>query len=408
MLLFFILSTKFETRRKIEANKKIIINTIKEDSLVEEFIRTYPTIEDKLKKYTGTENLKSNQQYQKYLSEQRKILVNYLGTDYGDFEKAFFKYASPRISSSENSEHFNFISTLLNLQSCLLKHNITIIGSMWQEKDCTDLLTWNFESLCNTRLLSNLINKNKEMTLEELISETSLESPQTFLINLTASFYYDLLAINLKKILEERCKNYSIGRDAEIFQKQELNSENACLKTEIEKMKEELEKKEDACKKLKMKYEKELKNITHKYEEQARLLNKQMEKLKKTNYIQQGIPEKPVHADKLRNNNKDASTIKDNYNTADDITRLADKKILFLGGNSKLVKKLKKKFRNAIFIEKNTSSFPDKIDMAVILTKFNSHTLVEKFHSLSYESPEIEINSTNADMIIRQIMLNIS
>lgn len=199
------------------------------------------------------------------------------------------------------------------------------------------------------------------MTLEELISETSLESPQTFLINLTASFYYDLLAINLKKILEERCKNYSIGRDAEIFQKQELNSENACLKTEIEKMKEELEKKEDACKKLKMKYEKELKNITHKYEEQARLLNKQMEKLKKTSYIQQGISEKPVLVDKLRKNNEYASTIEDNYNAANDITRLADKKILFLGGNSKLVKKLKKKFRNAIFIEKTLLLFQIKL-----------------------------------------------
>lgn len=69
-----------------------------------------------------------------------------------------------------------------------------------------------------------------------------------------------------------------------------------------------------------------------------------------------------------------------------------------------MVNKLKQKFTNACFVDKKSASFPDKVDLTVILTKNIGHSLIRRFQSSNRTSPVINCDSTNIDNITYQIM----
>lgn len=246
------------------------------------------------------------------------------------------------------------------------------------------------------------MQQKQKATLSEVIRETSIENPQAFLISLTSSFYYELVSVWLKKFLEKDCINFSIDQPAKICREQELASENSSLKAEIEKLKADLKQKKNAYSELVRKHTKESQKGIHEYEEQIRHLNRQLQKQKKTNCsLQKKVSEPPCITDNLK---EDDSTEKDNCKTDMDLSIFADKKILFLGGSAGLVNKLKEKFNNAYFRDKNSSSFPDNIDITVILAKNIGHSLTNRFQSQNRCSLVIESYYTNVNMIISQML----
>ena len=362
-----------------------------------------------LEKIFGIKKLESSSQYIEFLSEQRKKITDYLGIKYGDLEKHILKYASPDKDFGFIAERYKFFYTVKIFQCIIFKHSISIQGVMLQEeKKCIDILKQNFDTICNLRILERYCEldiEHKGTALNDVISATSIEDPQSFLMHLVASFYYELLVIQLKRFMEKECRNFSIDQPENDCHKQELEAENSLMRAEIKGLNERLKKQEEECHAIKKRHEKESKQEIHEYKDQIRSLDKQLAEQKKINKrLQEKISEKTCHV----YNFKESSNAAENNCKTDigkmDISRISDKKILFLGGNAGLVNKLKQKFTNACFVDKKSASFPDKVDLTVILTKNIGHSLIRRFQSSNRTSPVINCDSTNIDNITYQIM----
>lgn len=392
---------------KNEAVKKRIISILEEGSVFSESAELFQDSGKQLETMLKIEDLGSIPSYQKFVSYQRKNLTNFIGIKFGQLEKFvldyFLSYANTGIGIAEK---FKFPYIIKNLQDVLERNGISVAAVIKQdEQKCLDMIGWNFKNLCNSMLFSKyccLMQQKQKATLSEVIRETSIEDPQVFLISLTSSFYYELLSVWLKKFLEKDCINFSIDCTTEGKREQELLSENYRLKDEIEKMKENLKQKEDAYNKLIREHEKNTKNEIHEYEDQIRSLNRQLEKQKKINCnLQKKIPEPSCYTENLK---KDDKTSEDTCRTDMDISIFDGKKILFLGGSPAIVNKLKQKFKTACFRDKKSDSFPDKTDIAVILTNYVSHALINKFRASNKNALIIESKSNNVDKIILQML----
>lgn len=364
---------------------------------------------EKLEKVFGIKSLESNRQYDKFLSEQRKKITDYLDIKYGDLEKYILKYASPGITSCSIAERHKFFYTVKIFQNIILEHSISVKGVMLQEeKKCIDIIKRHFETICNIMIATSyckLKGENKGTELRDVISATSLEDPQSFLMHLVASFYYELLVIQLKRFMEKECRNFSIDQPENDCHVQELEAENSLMKDEIKSLNERLKQQEEECHAIKKRHEKESKQEIHEYKDKIRSLDRQLAEQKKINKrLQEKISEKTCYV----YNFKESSNATENNCKTDigkmDISRISDKKILFLGGNTGLVNKLKQKFTNACFVDKKSALFPDKVDLTVILTKNISHSLIRRFQSSNRTSPVINCDSTNIDNITYQIM----
>ncbi len=385
-------------------NKTIIVCRFKDILYYSGFMELFRDSGSQLEAFLKIKCLESRQPYKDFLSRQRKALTDFLGINYGGLEKFVLNTVYPCKDSCRTTPK-NYASK--NLEDILTRNAISITGAIKQdEKKCLDIIKLNFVNLCNSMLLLKyccLEDENPETALNEAIAETSIEQPHAFLISLVASFCYGLLAMQLKGFMEKECERFSIGHPEGGCLEQGLASENACLKAEIEKLKEDLKKKEDAYNALSRKHAKEAKKARHDYAELERYLKRQLEEQKKLNQkLQENISKNPCHTGNL---NEDANTAEDSCEADMDISRIADKKILFLGGRPSIIKKLKKIFRNALFIGKNSSSFPDKVDMTVILAEAISHSLTDRFYSSNNGSLVIESHSTNVDMIIHDMLL---
>lgn len=364
---------------------------------------------EKLEKVFGIKSLESSRQYDKFLSAQRKKITDYLDIKYGELEKYILKYAYLGVTSCSIAEHHKFFYTVKIFQNIILEHSISVKGVMLQEeKKCIDIIKRNFETICNIMIATSyykLKEENKGTELRDVISATSIEDPQSFLMHLVASFYYELLVIQLKRFMEKECRNFSIDQSENDCHAQELEAENSLMRAEIKGLNERLKQQEEECHAIKKRHEKESKQEIHEYKDHIRSLDKQLAEQKKINKrLQEKISEKTCYVC----NFKEGSNAAENNCKTDigkmEISRISDKKILFLGGNAGLVNKLKQKFTNACFVDKKFASFPDKVDLTVILTKNIGHSLICKFRSSNCESPVIENYSTNIDNIACQIM----
>lgn len=351
------------------------------------------------------ENVEDVPSYQNFLSRQRKCLTDFIGIKYGKLEKFVLDYFSLSTKMyTDFAEKYKFLYTIKNLYDILERNGIPASSVIkHDEKKCLEVIRWNFKNLCNSMLLIKyccLRLQNPGTTLEAAIRVTSIEEPQAYLISLFTSFSYELLSVCMKQLLEKDCINFSIDRTT--GDKQELLSENYRLKTEIEKMKENMKQKEDAYNKLIREHEKNTKNEIHEYEDQIRSLNRQLEKQKKVNCsLQKKIPEQPCCTENFKEDDK---ATEDTCGADMDISIFDGKKILFLGGSPAIVNKLKQKFKAACFRDKKSDSFPDKTDIAVILTNYVSHALVNKFRASNKNALIIESNSNNVDKIILQML----
>lgn len=276
-----------------------------------------------------------------------------------------------------------------------------------EKKECIDIIKRNFETICNIMIVENYYKlkwENKGTSLGDVISATSIEDPQSFLTRLAASFYYELLVMQLKRFMEKECRIFSINQPENDCHVQELEAENSRMKDEIKSLNEKLEQQKEECCTIKKRHEKESKQEIHEYIEQIRSLNRQLAEQKEINQrLQEKTSEKTCRVCSFKEDSNAANNCRTDIGKMD-ISRIYDKKILFLGGNTGLVNKLKQKFTNACFIGKKSASFPDKVDITVILTKNIGHSLIRKFQSSNKTSSVINCDSTNIEIIACQIM----
>lgn len=387
--------------QKNEANRNAIIKHYEKKCLVyEEDIYSIDPLTE-LSQILEISDLKSNRTYQKFLSDQRKIITDYLGIKYGSLERFLINPVAWK-SDCKKDEWMQFIGLEANLMNVLQKHEF-FTNFYIEDKDeklCSDIINWNFENLCNSMLFNMSLYfcvRERKPTLNELISITSIEDPQIFIVKLFILFHYDLLAEEMEKIISELYKNVSFDCMSGADREQELVSENSCLRSEVEKLKEKLEQQDAVHRKAILKQSKEAKKERHEYEDQIRRLKKQLEAAVKSNcnpdrmsVYKEGMTEESAPEE------KDKKSI--------GMSVLSDKKILFLGGSPKMVRKLKKKFSDAYFVNEKNTSFPDRVDLAVILADFASHSLVQKFKSWNKDVKIMECRFTNVDMIIGKML----
>lgn len=395
-----------------EANKKSILRHYEEDILLFEDYASLQNMGDLLKWNIGIDDLESNRPYQAFLSTQRKILIDYLGIKYGQLEKFIMKHCFPNsdICSKNLSISIETLCTANILRHILFKHGISIgILTEENEKNCINIIKWIFKNLCNAMLICkyNLMKQNTQIpldtiapqkTLDMVIAQTAIENPKAFFMRLVSSFFFELLAIRTKEQMTEYCKIFSFDSRTRTDREQELVSENSCLKAENNILKEALEAQEASFLQKIQKVEKESKNKEHAYEKQIQYLKKQLADLKKPDSSLQ-----KQQSDKYMFPMED-NRLAENHNMEMGISKLKDKKILFLGGQNATIKKLKQTFTNAVFIDKKSSTFPDKIDLVVIFTTHISHALVKKFVSSNSSAKSIQCNSSNYNIVINSIL----
>lgn len=381
-----------------ESNINAIIKHYQKELLIYEEDICCTDLSAKLSRMLEIDDLKSNKAYQKFLADQRKTITDYLGIKYGGLERFLLNPAAWN-SDCGKDKQMQFICLEENLIDVLLKHEFFMnfyIEDM-DEKLCADIINWNFENLCNAMLYDKCFYFKEQPTLNKLISATSMKNPQIFAVKLFLLFHYDLLVEEMEKIIRKLYKNVSFDCMPGADREQELASENSCLRSEVEKLREKLEQQDAAHRKTILKQSKEAKKERHEYEDQIRRLKKQLEAAVKSNCgpcrmpaDKEGMPEECVPEEKDKKSS--------------DMSGLSGKKILFLGGSPKTVKKLKKKFSDASFVNEKNASFPDRVDLAVILADFASHSLVQKFKSWNKDAKIMECRFTNVDMIIGKML----
>lgn len=354
-------------------------------------------------RYLGIRDLGSDRSYQKFLSRQRKAVTDYLGIEYRMLERFIAEPMDwdPDRGVKEDVD-LRLVYTRCTLHDILRKHALSATyTTSHDEKEYSGIINRVFESLCNSMLYTACFCldsvERKPASLSELIAHTHIEDPQTFITSLFISSRYELLAARLKKCLNESYKNFSFDHLAAAGREQELASENACLWSENEKLQQKLEQQEDAHRQTIQKMSKAGEKEIHEYMKQIRRLEKQLEAAQKSNCS----PGKTL-ADKARMPEEE-TPMKKNEKPVD-MFRLSGKKILFLGGSPSTVKKLKKIFPDASFIDKKSSLIPDNVDLIVVLTNHIGHSLTQKLEASNSMAKIINCNCTNVDLITQQIL----
>lgn len=358
---------------------------------------------DMLCRILGIKDLGSNCSYQKFLSRQRKAVTDYLGIEYRMLESFI---ANPMgwhpDRRPKKDEDFRFWSVEIALDDILQKYDLSMICTVsLDKKECVDIIKQVFKNLCNSRLYIECWcareTECRQESLDELVKRTKIEDPQTFITSLFILFRYELLAARLKKCLNESYRNFSFDRLEAAAREQELASENACLRFENEKLQQKLEQQEAGHREAIKKLSEEGKKEAHQHEEQIRRLEKQLAAVQKSNC---SIGKSP--ADKALMSGEETLGGKNEKHA--DMSRLSGWKILFLGGSASIVKKLKKRFPDAYFIDKKSSFLPENVDLVVILTNYISHSLTQKLKSSNNTAKKINCNSTNIDLITQKIL----
>lgn len=386
-----------------ESNMEAIANHYKE-GLVSFVDSTYKTnAVEEICQYLGIKDLGSDPSYQKFLTDQRKKLTDFLEIEYRMLERFIADPMGwdPDRNVKEDTD-LRLLYTEFALYDILQKHALsTTHTASHDKKEYYNIINGVFESLCNSMLYTACIcfdsNERKPASLSELITYTHMEKPQIFITNLFLLSRYELLATTLKKCLNEYYKNFSFDHLEAADREQELTSENTRLRSENEKLQQKLEQQEDDQRKAIQRLSKEGEKETHEYMEQIRCLKRQLEAAQKSNYSQD-----QSSADKTYMHEE--YTPLENGQKPVDISLLTGKKILFLGGSPNTVKKLKQRFSNATFKAKNSSVFSNNIDIAVILADHVGHSLTQKFKSSNSTAKIVHCNSTNVDMIIQTML----
>lgn len=394
---------------KNEGNKKAIVEYYRNELPFSERNPDCSYTMSQLSRELGVEDLRSNRSYQKFLSDQRKILTDYLRIKYGQLERFLLNPVAWNYGGGFSNAK-QIILVLCSLDNVLTKYKISPDPAAGQsEKKYSAMINWNFENLCALRLWDTYLHlqaDGQQPTLEKLLSKVTINNPKTFIAELLYSFQYDLLAERFKKSMEESHMGFSSKNLSATVREQELASENVSLQSEIDSLKDKLKQQEISHREAS---QKKLKEERHKYEEQIRYLEKKLEKEKNSNRHIEKEPEEETSSSCQRKTSVGKAGISEegserkNKEPAD-ISSLSDMKILFLGGGPNMVKKLKRKFPHSSFVTGKSSSFPDKIDMTVVLAEHISHSLVKKYESLNYGAKMVESHSTNVDMILNDIL----
>lgn len=353
----------------------------------------------KLCQTLGIKDLGSDCSYQKFLSRQREVVTDFLGIEYRMLEK--FIIDSIGLDSDhkpEKDKDLRLLCVEYTLMDIHQEHALSsgrIVGL--NEKEYSDIINRIFESMCNARLYIEYRNLcevgHKPASLKEFAENTVIENPQTFITSLFISFRYELLAERLKKCLNEFYKSFLEAEARE----EKLYSQNACLQSKIEKLQQKLEQQEAAHRQTIQKMSKAGEKEIHEYMKQIRYLEKKLEALQKSNCsLGKSL------ADMARMTGEETPRGK-NKKPAD-MSRLSSLKILFLGGSPSTVKKLKKTFPNASFIDKKSSLIPDNVDLIVVLTNHIGHSLTQKLEASNSMAKIINCNCTNIDLITQQIL----
>ena len=406
-----------------------------------------PDYIDIIEEQSDMKDLRNSKDYRNFMKKQKQILANYLGLGYDKIKEGVIRYGQEHYVNNKWKSKNSYMHQLYeNIDQICNKYQICIKSVIENDnKVSEDIFNNAFETICETmfvfKIMSHTEDDNSDAVNEAYdcskinmpkfndriyydysninipkfndrikmaYDRANIDNPELFFIVLVLTYYYEMLIQKVKELQEESYKTFSFDRIAESDREQNLLAENVRLKNEIAEYEEKLKQQESIiCENL-QEWNKEKKRANKEHESQIYLLKQQIEEKERIIIKQnQELSNMREYISYFENDDTEFGAEAETCSEDLDQTIIYNKKILFLGGRTDMVAKLKGKFSNATFIDNAASSFPEKLDMAVIFAKNMSHSLYQKFKSeYGNDIPIIYCNKSNVDSVIIEIVRN--
>ena len=360
----------------------------------------------------GIDDLYENKIFMRFVKKRREDLASFLKCGETKLHLFLFhivfehiEYKNSKNTKPQKKELQRFSEKLFDKLEVVCKKNV--IGMQWLIPNTENALPELLDECINQSLCeivwSKYIEKQdlgEEFNISMLIRNVMIENPVEFLKDVITIFFFEVSAKALNKCLDFTHENFSIDKFLRCDSSSLLKAKVSEYGTIITEKDNSLENQEREIESLNLRIQQLEKQLSHETAVQA---SESEKKLNKNERLREKIA---AYEEYFSLQDAKDEILEDSEDKVD-ISEISDKRMLFIGGRSEVVQKLKFVFPSSVFVQDEVRkiSFID-FERVIMFPKFMNHSLFYKYITRTRRQgiKAVFCNANNLEQVHRKIL----